>query len=135
MTVVVDASALVLAGVGTDDHARALRRRLVDESCHAPHLIDAELGNVLRRRVGRAEISAAAAAIVLHEAPRLIDRRYEHQGALATAAWRLRHNLTFYDALYVALAAALGLPLLTLDRRLAAAASAQCDVEVVGGPA
>ncbi len=131
MTLVVDASALVLAGIGTDDVARALRHRLVDEVCHAPHLIDAELGNVLRRRVGRAELAADTAAVVLHDAPHLIDRRYEHQGVLATAAWMLRDNLPFYDALYVALAAALGAPLLTLDRRLASAAGGLCEVEVV----
>ena len=47
MTLVVDASALVLAAVGKSDPAVALRARLVDEDCHAPHLVDAELGNVL----------------------------------------------------------------------------------------
>jgi predicted nucleic acid-binding protein len=51
VAVVVDASALVTALVGRSAGARALRRRLAAEVCHAPHLIDAEVGNVLRRRV------------------------------------------------------------------------------------
>ena len=132
MTLVVDASALVWAGVGTDAAARFLRARLVAEDCHAPHLIDAQLGNALRRQVRRREIPPSTAEVVLSEAPRLIDHRYAHTGHLADAAWALRENLTFYDALYVALAGALNAPLLTLDQRLAGTAGLSCVVEVVG---
>ena len=52
----------------------------------------------------RADVPAGQARAVLAWAPGLIDHRYEHRGMLATAAWALRANLTFYDALYVALA-------------------------------
>lgn len=132
MTLVVDASALVRAAVGTDDAARFLRARLVAEDCHAPYLIDAEFGNALRRQVRRREIPTSTAEVVLGEVPRLIDHRYAHTGYLADAAWALRENLTFYDALYVALASALNSPLLTLDQRLAGTAGLSCVVEVVG---
>ena len=131
MTLVVDASALVLAAAGTSHTAVALRARFVGEDCHAPHLIDAELGNVLRRQALRGEISATAAESVLREAPHLIDHRYTQTGVLASVAWKLQQNLTFYDALYVALAGALDAPLVTLDRRLASVAGLACAVELI----
>ena len=61
----------------------------------------------------------------------LIDQRYPHTGSLAGAAWDLRDNVTFYDALYVALAAALDVPLLTADARLTRAPGLPCQVELV----
>jgi predicted nucleic acid-binding protein len=64
-------------------------------------------------------------------APGLIDHRYEHRGSLATGAWALRANLTFYDALYVALAASLNAVLITTDARLSRAPDLPCDVDVV----
>ena len=57
----------------------------------------------------------------------LIDQRYPHTGSLAGAAWDLRDNVTFYDALYVAL----DVPLLTADARLARAPGLPCQVELV----
>ena len=86
---------------------------------HAPHLIDAELGNVLRRMTHRGALPAGQARAVLASAPGLIDHRYEHRGMLATAARAMRTNLTFYDALYVALASSLRAVLVTTDARLA----------------
>lgn len=50
---------------------------------------------------------------------------------LLRRTWILRHSMTAYDASYVALAEALGCPLLTADARLANAPGAQCTVEVV----
>ncbi len=97
-----------------------------------PHLIDAEVGNVLRRRVLRGELSAADGEVLLGAAVPLIDHRYEMTGSLARAAWELRENLTFYDALYAALAQALDAPLLTCDERLGRASGPPCAVEVVG---
>jgi predicted nucleic acid-binding protein len=49
----------------------------------------------------------------------LASYRDDMRGSLAQAAWALRRDLTFYDALYVVLAAAQGRPLLTADGRLA----------------
>lgn len=50
---------------------------------------------------------------------------------LLARCWELRHNLTVYDASYVALAELLGAPLLTGDARLAAAPGIRCDVELL----
>ncbi len=128
---VLDASALVLALNGKTAPAQALRARLPDMRRHAPHLIDAEVGNVLRRHEQAAIISAEEAHTALRAARTLIDHRYPHAGPLAQLAWTWRENLSFYDALYVALAVRLGAPLLTGDTRLSKAAGLLCAVELV----
>jgi predicted nucleic acid-binding protein len=132
MAIVVDASALAYATITGGKDALDLRHRLRDETVHAPHLIDAELGNVLRRHVFRHDMPTEHADAVLRHAPQIVDHRYAHTGAIASAAWALRHNLTFYDALYAAVAAALGVVLVTADNRLATAPGLPCAVEQVG---
>jgi predicted nucleic acid-binding protein len=132
VALVIDASAMVIALLGRSAKAVDLRRRLASEVCHAPHLIDAEVGNVLRRHVLRGDLAATDAEALLHLSGPLIDHRHQMTGALAGAAWSLRQNASFYDALYAALAAALTLPLLTADARLAKAPGLGCAVEQVG---
>jgi predicted nucleic acid-binding protein len=128
---VIDASALVLAVAGKTKVADTLRARLTDMRRHAPHLIDAEVGNVLRRHEQAGRISTAEADTGVRVAGLLIDHRYPHVGALARRAWSLRHNLSFYDALYVALAGYLNISLLTADKRLSRAPRLPCQTEFV----
>jgi predicted nucleic acid-binding protein len=132
MALVIDASGMVIALLGRSGEAAALRGRLGAEVCHAPHLIDAEVGNVLRRQVLRGNLAAADAAALLHFSGPLVDHRHQMTGALATAAWALRQNVSFYDGLYVALAAALAIPLVTADQRLSRAPGLNFVVEQVG---
>lgn len=134
MVLVVDASALLLATIANTEDARLLRYRLRDETVHAPHLIDAEVGSVLRRHVGRGVMAPEHAVAVLQSAPLLVDHRHEHIGSIASSAWQLRSNVTFYDALYVALAQGLDVPLITADHRLANAPDLPCTVETVSPP-
>lgn len=128
---VLDASALVLALIGKTDAADGLRQRLPTMRRHAPHLIDAEVGNVLRRHEQGGRISAEEARTALDAGRVLIEHRYPHAGPLAELAWTRRANLSFYDALYVALAVRLGAPLVTADARLSRAPDLGCQVEVV----
>lgn len=132
MPLVIDASGMVIALLGRSSEAAALRRRLGAEVCHAPHLIDAEVGNVLRRHVLRGDLAAADAEALLHLSGPLVDHRHQMTGALARAAWALRQNVSFYDGLYVALAVALTVPLVTADGRLSRAPGLGCGVEQVG---
>jgi len=132
MAVVIDASAMAVALLGKSPDAAALRRRLSTQVCHAPHLIDAQVGNVLRRRVLRGVLAEADARALLHSSAPLVDHRHEMTGALAAAAWALRSNVTFYDGLYAVLAVALAAPLLTADERLSRAPGLPCAVERVG---
>jgi predicted nucleic acid-binding protein len=128
---VVDASALVLALAGKSTPADALRARLPGMRCHAPHLIDAEVGNVLRRHERAGLVSDREADTAIQVAETLIEHRYPHAGVLARRAWALRHNFTYYDALYVALARYLGIPLLTADARLGRTPDLPCEIELV----
>lgn len=130
MTLVLDASALIRALTGEGPEVAGFRERLGEEEVHSPHLIDAEAGSALRFLALGGHLSATDAARRLDDGAALIDERYSHT-LLSGAAWRLRDNLTFYDALYVALAAALGLTLFTADRRLAGAPQLPCPVEIV----
>jgi len=86
---------------------------------------------VLRRHEQARLISTREADTALYVAGLLIDHRYPHVGALARRAWSLRHNLSFYDALYVALATNLGFSVLTADTRLARAPGLTCRIELV----
>lgn len=128
---VIDASALALALGGKDTASAALRDTFSSTRRHAPHLIDAEVGSVLRRHEQAGLLSPAEAESALKAGRMLVDHRYPHAGPLAELAWTLRHNVSFYDALYVALAVRLDLPLVTADARLARAPGATCAVELV----
>ncbi len=125
-----DASAAVRVLAPNDDDGFALQARLLEQRCVAPHLIDAEVGHVLRRRVAAGDLEATNGEAALMALPALVVERFPH-GTLARAAWRLRNNLSYYDALYVALAARLGAPLMTTDKRLANAPGLPCTVEVI----
>ncbi|WP_433575199.1 type II toxin-antitoxin system VapC family toxin [Nocardia brasiliensis] len=128
---VVDASAMVDALLRTDAVGVALAKRISGSVCHAPHLIDAEVGSVLRKAERQAKITSDEALAGIRLAKILVDERYAHHGPLAAQAWQCRHNITFYDGLYVALAAALGIPLLTSDARLSNAPGLPCRVQLI----
>ena len=110
----------------------AVRARILADrgAWWAPHLIDAEVGHVLRRAVVRRELGPEAAQGALFDLARFPLRRAAHVGLL-DRAWALRENVSFYDALYVALAERLDEPLLTLDARLASAHGVLAEVVVI----
>lgn len=128
--VVVDASVLVIAFADGSSAGTAVRDRLWGTVRHAPHLVDAEVGNVLRRMLLRGDITRTEA-----EGSRILARtavRHAHTGPIGKQAWALRAGLTFYDAIYVAVAKLLDAPLLTADGRLANAPGPRCRIEVLG---
>lgn len=99
------------------------------EIVHAPHLIDAEVTQVLRRleHAGTVPVVRAREALDDFQALRIV--RHAH-APLLDRVWALRHNVSAYDGLYVALAEALGTRMLTMDRRLAAAPGLDAEVVV-----
>ncbi len=100
-----------------------------NESLHAPHLIDLEVAQVLRRLVREGVISAHRAGQAIDDLQNLRVTRYPHF-VLLPRIWLLRQNLSGYDAAYVVLAEKLGATLITRDRRLAAASGHAALVEV-----
>ncbi|MBV8931100.1 MAG: type II toxin-antitoxin system VapC family toxin [Kutzneria sp.] len=130
-SLVIDASAFVYVATSTEPEAAKSRTMMDRVVCHAPHLIDAEVGNVLRRHELAGRITPGVAATGLRLLRHLVDERYPATGPLGEAAWRLRGSITFYDALYVALANMLGAKLVTGDARLTRAPGLPCEVELV----
>jgi predicted nucleic acid-binding protein len=100
------------------------------ESLHAPHVLDVEIAQVLRRMAAAGEIEGGRGREALTDLADLRLRRYAHDLFLPRI-WSLRHNMTAYDAAYAALAEALGAVLLTRDARLAAAAGGMARIELV----
>jgi predicted nucleic acid-binding protein len=70
------------------------------------------------------------AAAALEDLAALDIARYEHEPLLGRV-WELRHTVTAYDAVYLALAEVLDAPLVTFDRRLAAAPGHTARVELL----
>lgn len=128
--IVVDASALIEVLLRTPA-ARALEDRLFapEQTLHAPHLIDIEIAQVIRRYERGGEIDAERGRAALADLADMPLRRYPHD-LLLPRMWELRHVLSAYDAAYIALAEALDAPVLTRDRRLAAAAGHHGQVEL-----
>jgi predicted nucleic acid-binding protein len=129
--IVVDASVaveLLLRGAAAAD----LSERLFGggEALHVPHLLDVEVAQVLRRYSARGELSPARGQAGLRLLPSWPMTRHPHWPLLGRV-WALRGTMTAYDAVYVALAEALGATLVTRDHRLEAAAPGTVRVEVV----
>lgn len=97
---------------------------------HAPHLLDLEVAQSLRRYVFRGVIDSERGRLALDHLGMLGVRRYAHDLFLPRI-WDLRDNVTAYDAAYISLAESLEVPLLTADRRLATAPGILARVEVV----
>lgn len=119
--IVLDASAAIAWLLDLPEAAQVTTRLAPEEvTVHAPHLLAVEVAQVVRRYAAAGEISAERGAHALTDLADLDVARHPHE-PLLPMLWRLRSNLTAYDAAYVALALALDAPLVTLDARLAAA--------------
>lgn len=123
-SVVVDALTVVEGG-------GALRARLVDQTLHAPFLLDYELVPAVRGLVLRGDLDGERAEDLFADFESLPIRRWPAGDPLRRRALSLRQNLSAYDAAYVALAEALDCPLVTRDARLARAPGHEARVEVL----
>lgn len=128
--IVVDASVLVAALIVDAPDGDRVRHRLRGERLIAPALVEIEVVSAIRRALqhGRLDERRSRQALVDLTSMRL--RRLSHS-PLLRRFWALRDNLTPCDAAYVALAEAIGAPLLTADRRLARAPGIDCEVELL----
>jgi len=127
LTAVVDASVLVSALMDRDEGARGVRAALAPVLLAAPHIVDLEIMQYLRR-YDRTQHGNAVRA--LRRFQLITIRRFDHQ-PLLPRIWELRHNLTAYDAAYVALAEAIRAPLLTSDLKIANAPGHRAEVIVL----
>lgn len=126
--IVVDASAIIATltmAAGLPD----LLDRLLDQELHVPHLVDIEVLSGLRglglgRKLDGVRVEAARIDFLGLD---LI--RHTHT-PLRGRMWALRHNVTTYDAVYLALAEALEVPLITTDAALASVPGSTATVEL-----
>jgi predicted nucleic acid-binding protein len=129
--IVLDASALIEL-LTRSDRGRRVEARVLRSSAsvHAPALIDLEVAQVLRRYVASGQVPEHWARAALDVAAVFPMTRYVHE-PLMKRVWELKHNVTAYDAAYIALAEALRAPLVTCDAKLGRIPSSTVTVEVL----
>ena len=126
MSIVVDSSVLVAALVDVGPHGIWAETVLARGSLHAPELARAEATNILRR-LERAKLITTPEANAAQDDLMQLDMDLFSFEPFAERIWELRHNVTCYDAWYVAIAEALGLPLATLDKALSKSNGVACE--------
>ena len=128
--IVLDASAAVdwLLQTAT---GRRIETRIYSprETLHAPHVLDLEVTQVLRRQARQGVVSVRRANEALRDLLDVRITRYAHT-LLIPQIWQLRHNFSAYDAAYIVLAQKLGVPLITRDAQLASASGHAATVEL-----
>jgi predicted nucleic acid-binding protein len=129
--IVVDASAVLELLLRGPVWRQVAARIGGDEDLHAPHLLDLEVAQVLRRHAQAGAIDDERGREALGDFADLDVARHPHDLFLPRI-WELRSRVTAYDAAYLALAEALAAPLLTLDHRLARAGGHRAHVEIPG---
>lgn len=128
---VVDASVLAEYLIGSALGLRARERMSSHaDSLLVPHLAIAETVSVFRSWVARGELMEVRALGALEDLRDFPAQRYPTE-PLLPRIWKLRHNLTSYDAHYVALAEALDVPLLTADARISRASGHSADIQLL----
>ena len=128
--IVLDASAAVDWLLQTSAGQR-IEKRIYSaaESLHAPHLLDLEVTQVLRRLVREETVPSTRADQAVQDLQDLRITRYPHF-VLLPRIWQLRHNFSAYDAAYIALAEKLSAALITRDKKVAAASGHAATIEL-----
>jgi predicted nucleic acid-binding protein len=126
--VVIDNSALIeVAAMKRPDPG--LVKRFLGSEPVAPELIDAEALNVIRRLVLSKVLTVNGATKALTKVKESPIARISHR-PLLDRAWKFRNTVSGYDALYLALAEELDIPLLTCDAKLAATEGHDVTIEL-----
>jgi predicted nucleic acid-binding protein len=125
LSAVIDASVLIAALVDVGSHGTWAEEIIATGPLYAPELARVEATNILRR-LERAKQISAPEANAAHDDLMQLDIEMFNFDPFADRVWELRHNVTSYDAWYVALAESIKLPLATLDGRLAKAEGPTC---------
>ena len=127
--VVVDASVLADALCGSGPTADAARTAIRGRRWAAPEHLRVETFSVIRGRTLGSKLSPEAGERAVRRLGEVVVRTLSCL-PLLDRMWQLRDNLSGYDAAYVAAAELLAVPLVTGDRRVAAAPGLRCRVVV-----
>jgi predicted nucleic acid-binding protein len=126
LSVVVDSSVLVAALLDSGPHGAWAEKVLASGSLCTPQLARVEATNIFRR-LERAKLVTTPEANAAQDDLMLLEMELFSFEPFAERIWELRHNMTSYDAWYVALAEALKLPLATLDEPLSKSKKVTCE--------
>ena len=129
MTLVADASVVVAALVDSGPEGAWAERMLRSDHVGAPHLMPAEVANLLRRAMFAGKISEDTAALAHADLVAIPVELFPY-APFAERVWELRTTVTAYDAWYVALAETLEARLATLDVKLSRAPGPRCTFAV-----
>lgn len=129
--IVVDSS-IILEILLRTKSALSIEKRIFSkgQTLHAPHLIDIEIAQVIRRYTSAGEITAERGFQAIEDFIDFRISRYSHD-ILLHRIWELRTNMTAYDAAYVALAEILDSPLLTRDAKLTRSAASTAKIQLI----
>lgn len=128
VTLVADASVLVASVTDYRGYGQWANEMIrADEQLFCPAFVDVECAHGLRRMEFTGDVPSIEAEIALYEILAM-DKSLQPFEPFVDRIWELRHNLTCYDAWYVALAETLDCPLVTLDRRIARVGGLNCEV-------
>ena len=125
MSTVIDSSVVVAALVDSGPHGDWAEEILASDLLQAPELVRAEATNIFRR-LERAKLITTPEANAAQDDLMQLDIELFPFEPFASRIWELRHNVTSYDAWYVAIAEALKLPLATLDDPLSKSNGVTC---------
>lgn len=116
MTLVLDASAAAEFLLGTEE-GELVGQHLGSQPLIAPSLLAVELLSILRGWNLGGQLTQERAALALQDFRDLGVQLFDME-ALMLPAWELRHNVSAYDGMYVALAKAFDCTVLSCDLRL-----------------
>jgi predicted nucleic acid-binding protein len=125
--IVCDASALIALLLDNGSDGQWVTGAIAESDLAAPSLVEFESVNIIRRHELAGIISTDQAAQAHADLLDLAIESWPYE-LLAARAWELRHNLSGYDASYVALAELIGAMLVTLDERIGGAPGLRCTI-------
>jgi predicted nucleic acid-binding protein len=129
--IVIDSSALIEVLLRSPRAAEIEKRIFAShETLHAPHLLDLEVAQVLRRYCLSGEMTPLRGREAIADLLNIPIARYPHDIFL-DRIWGLRNTMTAYDAAFVALAESLPAPLLTCDAKLAATIGHRATIDLI----
>lgn len=127
---VLDASVVVELLVSDDlKKIEKLENRLKSETLVAPDHMWLEVVSVISRMARSGALSELDAQRVIQQLQRL-NIRVITSSSFVQRIWKLRKNVFYLDAAYIAVAESLGAPLLTSDKKLSRATGPECIFEL-----
>lgn len=129
--IVVDSS-IILEILLRTKSAHGIEKKIFSrgQTLHAPHLIDIEIAQVIRRYTLAGHVTPERGSQAIEDLMDLRMSKYTHD-ILLPRIWELRTNMTAYDAAYVALAEILDSPLLTRDAKLARSVGSSAKIQLI----